>query len=262
MQSQKEMFLGFRKDRTIAALVPAKQEAKFIYEVVRRSLPYVDKVLVVDDGSTDQTVSEAIRAGAEVFRHPVSLGKGRALQSGLKHLSGYAHVIMLDGDLQHVPEEIERFVDEIALNDAAMIIGTRSFDKKTMPLLRRFTNSLMSNVISLLCGQRIADTQCGFRSVRSDVIEVLLGACRTVGYDFESEMLLLASRLGFRIRTVPVTTCYGLEVSKIRPLRDTIRFILLVLRYLVPQPHRTGGYSTVDFEELNYPSKVHPESDV
>jgi len=250
-----------QKDRRIAALVPAKQEEKFIYEVVRRCLPYVDKVLVVDDGSTDQTVAEAIRAGAEVLRHSVGQGKGRALQSGLKHLSGYAHVIMLDGDLQHVPEEIERFIEEIARSDAAMIIGARSLNKEKMPLLRRLTNNLMSKIISLLCGQRIVDTQCGFRSMRSDVIEALLKNCRTVGYDFESEMLFLVSHQGFRIRTVPVTTCYGSEISKIRPLRDTLRFVLLLTRYLVPITERTATYSTVDFGRLNLSRKIRPESD-
>lgn len=260
MQSQKEMFYNFRKDRPIAALVPAKQEARFIYEVVRRSLPHVDKVLVVDDGSTDQTVAEAIRAGAEVLRHPTSLGKGQALQSGLKHLAGYAHVIMLDGDLQHVPEEIERFSEEIALTDPPMIIGTRSLNNKKMPLLRRLTNNLMSNIISFLCGQKILDTQCGFRSVRSDLAEVLLESCHSVGYDFESEMLLLASRRGYRIRSVPVTTCYGSEVSKIRPIRDTLRFFSLMLRYLIPKSHQTANIEA-GLGELNLSSKIKPESD-
>ncbi|MEO8207259.1 MAG: glycosyltransferase family 2 protein [Chthoniobacterales bacterium] len=218
----------------IAALIPAFQEESFIHEVVRRTLPFVDKVLVVDDGCTDATLSEARRAGAEVISHLKNLGKGQAIKTGLKHLSGtnYYHVIILDGDLQHVPEEIGLFVEKIREADPAMIVGSRARENGEMPFVRKCTNQFMSGLISLVCGQRIPDSQCGFRSMRADVIDLIRENCHTSGYDFESEMLLVVSRQGHRILSVPVSTVYGTEVSKIRPVPDTIRFFKLILRYL------------------------------
>ena len=217
----------------VAALIPAHEEGKFIFEVVSRVRPLVDAVLVVDDGSSDHTGTEARRAGAEVIRHEKCLGKGGALRRGLKQLlPHYEHVIMLDGDLQHVPEEIKLFVDEIERCDPGMIIGCRSFKKGKMPSGRRLTNQFMSAFISLLCGQKIADTQSGFRSLRTDAIEVLLESCETSGYDFESEMLLVLSRHGYRVNTLPISTVYGSEVSKIQPIPDTLRFGRLVMRTL------------------------------
>ncbi|MEO6054395.1 MAG: glycosyltransferase family 2 protein, partial [Chthoniobacterales bacterium] len=210
----------------IAALIPAFQEESFIYEVVRRVSPFVDHVLVVDDGCTDGTLSEARRAGAEIISHAKNLGKGRAIQTGFAHLAGsnYYHVIILDGDLQHVPEETQFFVDKIRESDPAMIVGCRGREDGQMPFVRKCTNQFMSGLLGFVCGQKIPDSQCGFRSMRSDVIDLIRKNCRTSGYDFESEMLLVVSRQGYRILSVPVSTVYGTEVSKIRPVPDTIRF--------------------------------------
>lgn len=218
----------------IAALIPAYQEENFIHAVVTRALPHVDKVLVLDDGSTDRTLAEAQRAGAEVISHPQNQGKGRAIQTGLKHLSEreFYHVIILDGDLQHLPEEIPHFTNKIRDSDPAMIVGARPSTDGKMPFVRKCTNQFMSGLISLVCGQRIPDSQCGFRSMRADVIDIIRNECRTSGYDFESEMLLVTSRHGYRIESVPVTTVYGTEKSKIRPVPDTIRFFRLMLRHL------------------------------
>ncbi|MEO6845680.1 MAG: glycosyltransferase family 2 protein [Chthoniobacterales bacterium] len=218
----------------IAALVPAHQEATFIREVVSRSLPFVDKVLVVDDGSTDLTASEAASAGAEVIRLPVNRGKGMALKIGLRHLieHHFEHVVILDGDLQHLPEEIECFTKEIQSNNSPMIVGSRAFNCGKMPLVRKTTNKVMTALINWLCGQSIDDTQCGFRSMRTDTAQLILNFSRTDGYDFESEMLLIASRQDCCITNVSVSTIYGTEVSKINPLRDTLRFLRLVRRWL------------------------------
>ncbi|MEO6848281.1 MAG: glycosyltransferase family 2 protein, partial [Chthoniobacterales bacterium] len=199
-----------RQDGLIAALIPAWQEESFIYEVVTRALPFVGKVLVVNDGSTDRTLEEAQRAGAEVISHPQNKGKGNAIQTGLKYLSacGCYHVIILDGDLQHLPEEISRFVKEIDKSDPAMVIGCRSVNDGKMPFVRKCTNQFMSWLISVVCGQKIEDTQCGFRSLRADIIDLVRKECTSTGFDFESEMLMVTSRHGYRIMSVPVSTVY------------------------------------------------------
>ena len=102
-------------------------------------------------------------------------------------------------------------------------------DTGKMPLLRKLTNQSMSRIISWVCGQQIPDSQCGFRMLRMDLIPSLFVECNR--YDYETEMLIIASRMGFDIVSVPVSTIYGEETSKINPVRDTVRFLQLMARY-------------------------------
>ncbi len=216
----------------VAALIPAYFEARSIGDVARRTLAQVDHVLVLDDGSTDGTSTEALKGGAEVIRHASNLGKGAAIKSGLKALSArpdLEYIIMLDGDGQHLPEEIPHFLHEANRAYPPMIVGNRMGDVKKMPFVRKLTNRWMSSQISSVCGQRVPDTQCGFRMVRCDIAPIL-AECATSGFDYETEMLVIASRHQCRIASVPVSTVYGEETSKIHPIRDTRRFLQLMRR--------------------------------
>jgi glycosyltransferase involved in cell wall biosynthesis len=215
----------------IAALIPAYREAMAIADVVRRTIPHVDLVLVVDDGSPDNTAELAKEAGAEVIKHTVNQGKGAAMKTGMKTLSerGFDFILLLDGDGQHAPEEIPRFTASARDGSAYVVVGNRFENVKGMPLVRRMVNSLMSRIISNACGVRIPDTQCGFRLVRSSLVSYIMGS--SDHFDFETEMLLLASRAGFTIQSVPVSTIYGAEKTKIRPVQDTIKFIKLMRRW-------------------------------
>ena len=215
-----------------AALIPCYFEEKHIQEVARRALAQLDQVLVVDDGSTDATETEARRSGAEVIRHSTNQGKGAAIKTGLRELSGRAsveYVLVLDGDGQHLPEEIPAFLEAANATHAAMLVGNRMSDTRAMPLVRKLTNRFMSAQISGVCGQPIPDTQCGFRMFHRDLASALCGT-ESSKYDFETEMLVIAARRGAAIAAVPVSTVYGDEVSKIHPLRDTIRFLQLMHR--------------------------------
>jgi glycosyltransferase involved in cell wall biosynthesis len=214
----------------IAALIPAFREAGHIGEVVRRVRQQLQTVLVVDDGSPDSTAECARNAGAEVVVHAQNGGKGAAIKTGFKLLleRGFDYVLILDGDGQHLPEEIERFVAAAAM-PCGMFVGNRMHETKGMPLLRLLTNQMMSRLISWLCKQPIPDTQCGFRMIHRNVIPSLF--CESNAYDYETEMLLIASRAGHRVGSVPVTTVYADETSKIHPLRDGLRFVKLLARY-------------------------------
>jgi glycosyltransferase involved in cell wall biosynthesis len=220
-----------RETGGLVALIPACQEELRIGEVVSRALGQLGRVLVVDDGSTDGTAPAAAQAGAVVLRHEANRGKGEAIRTGLRHWMGtgdWDAVVLLDGDGQHLPEEIGRFA-AVAGDGCGLWVGNRMQDTRRMPRLRRWTNRFMSGQVSALCGQAVPDSQCGFRMVHRDWVPLLLG-CGGTGYDFESEMLVMASRAGCRIGAVPVTTVYGDETSKIRPVRDAVRFFLLVRR--------------------------------
>jgi len=221
-----------RADRTnVAALIPAYFEEAQIQAVARRTLAQLDHVLVLDDGSTDRTSDEARKAGAEVIRHEKNQGKGAAIKTGLRELAArdFLYVLILDGDGQHLPEEIPGFIEEANRSGAPFVVGTRMSDLAKMPWVRQMTNRFMSGQISRLCGQPVPDSQCGFRMMRRDVIPHLY--CESNNYDYETEMLLIASREGFRIESVPVSTIYGEEKSKIHPVRDTVRFFQLISRY-------------------------------
>lgn len=220
-------------DRTnVAALIPCYFEEKRVGEVARRVREQLDTVLVVDDGSTDRTAEEAKDAGVELIRHEVNQGKGAAIKTGLQALSArdrIEYIIILDGDGQHLPEEIPRFLAEANRTGAAMLVGNRMTDLKTMPAVRRLTNQFMSAKISEVCGQEIPDTQCGFRMMRRHLASALCAAPST-RYDYETEMLAIVARQGCRIGAVPVSTIYGDEKSKIHPVRDTLRFFKLLSR--------------------------------
>jgi len=219
-------------DRTnVAALIPSYREESHIKEVVARAKLQLDHVIVVDDGSPDSTAERAREAGVEVIRHEVNQGKGAAIKTGFRHLldRGFLYGLILDGDGQHRPEEIPNFLEVANQTGAHLLVGNRMADTRTMPVVRKLTNNYMSWQISTLCGQSIPDTQCGFRMIHSMVMPFLF--CESNAYDYETEMLFIAARQGFQIGSVPVSTVYGSEQSKIHPVRDTIRFIKLMQRY-------------------------------
>jgi glycosyltransferase involved in cell wall biosynthesis len=221
-------------DRTnVAALIPCYFEEKRIRDVARRTRAQLDTVLVVDDGSTDATESEARAAEVEVVCHAVNRGKGAAIKTGLKELAsrtGIEYILILDGDGQHAPEEIPRFIAEANCSHAPMLVGNRMADTETMPFVRKMTNRFMSWQISRVCGRSIPDSQCGFRMIQRDLAPAL-AAIETTKFDFETEMLVVAARKGCAIGAVPISTIYGDEVSKIHPLRDTIRFFQMMERF-------------------------------
>jgi len=225
-----------------AAVIPAYQDEKHIGDIARRTRKRLDHVLVVDDGSTDQTEERAREAGAEVIVHSQNKGKGEAIKTGLTHWLGNANssndeqdrqimwVVLLDSDGQHLPEEIDRFLLAAASVDRpTFFIGNRMEDVARMPFVRRVVNRYMSNEISRVCGQKIPDTQCGYRMLHREIIpDMLQGGHR---FDYETEALIMASRKGYTIESVPITTVYTDQVSKIHPVRDSFRFFKLMQRY-------------------------------
>ncbi|MFH1707954.1 MAG: glycosyltransferase family 2 protein [Planctomycetota bacterium] len=218
---------------SILVVIPAFNEARNIRRVAAAVMALGHQVLVVNDGSADATAAEAAAAGAEVHSLTVNTGKGAALRAGFR-LAGdrrIAAVVMMDGDGQHDPAEIGRLIAVLNAEDAAMVIGSRMTDARSMPLVRRWTNRCMSWIVSRLARTRLSDTQSGFRAIRADRLSALLPTFDH--FEAESEMIVHAGRRGLVIREVPVTTIYGGgEMSSIRPVRDTLRFIRFVWRML------------------------------
>ena len=215
---------------TVCAIIPAFGEERFIGAVVRGVLGHLDHVVVVDDHSADQTAQAAREAGAQVIRHSENLGKGAAIKTGLAEAANsFGFFLFMDGDGQHDPAEIPKFLRKATETQAHLIIGNRMRKIATMPPIRRWTNKFMSWQISRLCRQELPDSQCGYRMARYELLP-LLRDCND-GFAFETECLLLTARHGFQIEFVPVRTIYRDERSKIKPMRDTWRYISVLAKY-------------------------------
>jgi glycosyltransferase involved in cell wall biosynthesis len=216
--------------KDLCVLIPSYNEARTIGSLVRELRSNGLTVYVVDDGSSDDTASEAETAGAVVVRHRKNMGKGASMREGFRHIMkrGYRAVVVMDGDGQHEVGDISKFTEKMDRSGADIVIGNRMGDISSMPGVRVHTNRFMSGLISRLAKQPIPDSQSGFRLIKTDVLRKIRLECSN--YEIESEMILEASRAGFRIESVPVSTVYRDEVSRINPIVDTLRFIAFVVR--------------------------------
>lgn len=215
---------------TTGAILPALNAARFLTEVIGevRALHPDLRVLVVNDGSTDDTAETARRAGAEVINHEVNKGKGEALKTGYRWAldEGVDWVFTMDSDGQHLPSEMASFLATAEKEGLDVVVGTRMAQVRDMPWIRLKTNQFTSWVVSRLAGCRIPDSQNGFRLYRTACLRGV--RLKTSRYDSESEILVRLGRRGFKIGSTPITTVYGDEESSINPFVDTYRFFRLV----------------------------------
>ena len=211
---------------SILVLIPARNEARTvgsIVEAVRGKLP----VLVVDDGSTDDTADCARSAGAEVVSHSANLRKGAALKTGFSWAvkRGYDAVVTMDADGQHDPADLDKVLNASRQHQADLIIGERQFSE--MPWPNRFTTPLGSRLLSWALGIRVTDNQSGFRLLTRNLLERM--SLRSDGYEMEVEMIWEAVRLRMPITWVPIRTIYFPDrQSGFHALRDTLRFLRMV----------------------------------
>lgn len=188
---------------------------------VRRHL---SEVLVVDDGSTDQTAAVARSAGATVLQHGRNLGKGAALRTGLAeaHGRGFGWAVTLDGDGQHAPEDLPALLQCAAETGALLIVGNRMPDAQAIPWLRRQVNRWMSRQLSRRAGRPLPDTQCGFRLLHLETWARL--PLHTEHFEVESETLMAFLAAQCPVAFVPIQVIGRGSSSRIHPVADAWRW--------------------------------------
>lgn len=212
-------------------IIPTYNESSAIAGLVAAIKARGIGIIVIDDGSTDGTADIARRNGAVTLINEKNLGKGASLIKGFSWCvkQGYDQVITMDGDGQHLTDEIDLFLKAAEEHPGAgIILGNRMWKRGAMPLVRVLTNKTMSWFISRTCRQPIPDTQCGYRLIRRQVLENI--ALTTSNFEIESEILIKAARAGFTLFSVPITSVYQNENSHIHPFIDSLRFFRFLWR--------------------------------
>lgn len=214
-------------------LIPVYNEAKTIGSLIAKITNMGMNVIVIDDGSQDNSGFIAKENGAIVLRRTKNRGKGASLRDGFKYIldKEYQAVIIMDGDGQHNPEDLPKFITKALSLKKGIIIGNRMSNAKNMPLARRLTNKFMSFLISAIIGQKIPDTQCGYRLITSSVLKNI--KLTTSKYETDSEILIAAGQKGFTIDSINIETIYQRELSQIKPLIDTLRFIKFITKIII-----------------------------
>jgi glycosyltransferase involved in cell wall biosynthesis len=222
-------------DKKICVMIPAFNNEATVARVVVKARQEIPHVVVLDDGSTDQTATVAKAAGAEVIRIPENKGKGNMLRIAFRYAvkNHFNAIITLDADLQHDPGEIPKLIDYYIKHQAKIVVGNRMQAKHAIPRIRYGPNKVGTILFSWLTHQTIADSQCGFRLYDRRVMENI--HILNVGFEAEADILLRSGKRGYIIGFVPIQTIYfpnRQHISNYRPIKDTFRISIIFLMNL------------------------------
>ncbi len=215
------------KINKVAAVIPFYNESANLNKIITKTLDYVDVVIAVDDGSTDDYKSQ-IPSSQNIILVSSSknLGKGHALNLGFKKSIEIESdiTITLDSDLQHNPNSIPDLTEK--LNKFDIVVGNRLNNLSDMPVHRILSNKITSLLLSLKAHQKIIDSQCGFRAYKTSILENILPSSN--GFEAESEILLNASKNTYKIGFADIPTIYGTEKSKMKNIQTIKGFLKII----------------------------------
>lgn len=207
------------------AVIPAYNSADSLSLLLPAVKAQLSDIVVIDDGSADETSLVASREGVEVIRHETNRGKGAALKTGFAYAleNGYDLIITLDSDGQHDPKYIPLFQQAYNKSGADLIIGSRAGNKGDMPWDRRFSNRITSFILTLLLKKSIEDSQCGYRLISRRLLESI--NLESERFELETELIIKAARAGFNIEFLPIMVRYEKAFpTHISRFPDTLRW--------------------------------------
>jgi len=221
---------SLKENNITIAVIPAYNEEKNIRKVIEHCKKYVHKIIVIDDGSTDNIRQVIQNMDVITIRKRENRGKTEAIRSGfVRGLKEGADIfILLDADGQHDPAEIPYFSKKIQ-SGFDLVIGARKFDRSIMPVSRILANSISSYLVSMICGIKIEDSQSGYRALRKEVVEKITLTSKR--FQVDTEMIIKAVKCGFKVGFVPIKTIYHYEAkSKVNQIIDPLKFIMLLIK--------------------------------
>ncbi len=216
--------------RRLTAIIPAYNEQVAIGSIVLNTLTHVDRVIVIDDGSTDKTAEVAVLAGAELIKHKTNMGKGKALETGFEAVDGAEIILTLDGDGQHKPTDIPKILKPIIDGEADIVNGSRYLtgDEENTPTYRRVGQTVLDKATNFNARTKVTDSQSGFRAFAAYTLPAF--KFRESGYGIESEMIIEAANAGFKILEVPIGVRYDVDGSKQNPVTHGIGVLVKILQ--------------------------------
>ena len=213
----------------IIACIPAFNEEDTIAKVLIKTMKYVDKVIVCDDGSSDMTAEISEKIGAEVIRHKENMGKGAALKTLFNRARELDAdiIITLDSDGQHDPDEIPKMIAPILEGEADIVNGSRFIAEVNMPIYRKIGNKLLNFLVNVGINQKLTDTQSGFRAYSKRALRRIEITENNMGVD--SQIIIDASRVGLKVVEVPINVNY----RNIKPTHNPIKHLMMVIDYII-----------------------------
>ena len=221
------------KDSSVAVVIPAYDCAGTIGAVTAGARRFASDVVVVSDGSRDDTAGEARAAGGRVEELPSNRGKGVALRRGIELAleRDPGLLVLMDADGQHDPDDLPALIAAGRSGDYDLVVGSRLQDAEKIPGARYWTNYIGSRALTWMTGYTLLDSQSGYRLMTAELARAI--NLRAPGYAVETEMLIKAAKLGARLGHVRVRTIYNSETSHYRPFTDTIRILLAAIQFQI-----------------------------
>jgi glycosyltransferase involved in cell wall biosynthesis len=218
------------EEHRVSIVIPAYHEEQVIGRILDelRTTAEYHEILVVDDGSTDDTAKVAEEHGARVIRHPYNIGNGAAVKTGIRNATGNI-IVLMDADGQHPPQDVSRLLAHIDEYD--MVVGTRSRSSDSQRH-RNLANQLFNYYASYITGHPIPDLTSGFRVIRAPLAKRFAYLLPN-GFSYPTTLTITLFRAGFRVRYEPFVSPRRTGKSKIKPLRDALRFLLTMTRLAV-----------------------------
>lgn len=215
----------------VSIIIPAYNEEEIIADVIRRVRLTMDRmkclyeIIVIDDGSKDDTAPRAKKSGAWVISHPYNIGNGAAVKTGIRNAKGKI-LVMMDGDGQHNPENIPQLLEKIGPYD--MVVGARAHDSESS-LHRNIANRFYNLFASYICKRKIQDLTSGFRAIKTDIARQFVSLLpNTFSYPTTITMAILRSGYSLAYEPIKANRCIG--KSKIKLIRDGSRFFLIIVK--------------------------------